>query len=52
MHLYIETKTTTIVDTLEVASVKFLNAIGESLAQNAAAAAAKRPDGGAPGARA
>ncbi len=52
MNLYIETKTTTIVDTLEVASVKFLNAIGESLAQNAAAAAAKRPDGGAPGARA
>ncbi len=52
MHLYIETKTTTIVDTLEVASVKFLNAIGESLAQNAAAATAQRPGGGAPGARA
>jgi biopolymer transport protein ExbB len=30
LHLYLETKTTTIVDSLEVAAVKFLNAISES----------------------
>jgi len=28
-HLYLETKTTNIVDGLEVASVKFLNALSE-----------------------
>ena len=28
-HLYLETKTTNIVDSLEVASVKFLNSISE-----------------------
>jgi biopolymer transport protein ExbB/TolQ len=28
-HLYLETKTTNIVDSLEVASVKFLNALAE-----------------------
>ena len=38
-HLYLETKTTNIVDSLEVASVKFLNALTERQ-QGAAAAAA------------
>jgi biopolymer transport protein ExbB/TolQ len=36
-HLYLETKTTNIVDSLEVASVKFLNALSERSAQSQSA---------------
>ena len=39
-HLYLETKTTTIVDSLEVASVKFLNTLSERQNRTAAATAA------------
>lgn len=53
-HLYLETKTTTIVDSLEVASVKFLNTLSERQNRNAAAGAtaaaptpAARPAAGA-----
>jgi biopolymer transport protein ExbB/TolQ len=44
-HLYLETKTTNIVDSLEVASVKFLNALNErqQRASEAPAAAAGAP---------
>jgi biopolymer transport protein ExbB len=43
-HLYLETKTTNIVDSLEVASVKFLNTLTErQQSAAAAAAAAARP---------
>jgi biopolymer transport protein ExbB/TolQ len=38
MHLYLETKTTVIVDSLEVATVKFLNAVSESFRRADAAA--------------
>jgi biopolymer transport protein ExbB/TolQ len=51
-HLYLETKTTNIVDSLEVASVKFLNALTErqQRAAEAPAAGAAAPRAG--GARA
>ena len=39
-HLYLETKTTTIVDSLEVATVKFLNTLSERQNRTAAATAA------------
>jgi biopolymer transport protein ExbB/TolQ len=46
-HLYLETKTTEIVDSLEVASVKFLNALNEKRmdpeSQQEAARAPARP---------
>jgi biopolymer transport protein ExbB len=56
-HLYLETKTTEIVDSLEVASVKFLNALNERKmdpeSQQDAARAAHRPiEAGVRGARA
>jgi biopolymer transport protein ExbB len=56
-HLYIETKTTEIVDSLEVASVKFLNAMHERKldpeSQHDGARQAQRPlEAGARGARA
>ena len=56
-HLYLETKTTEIVDSLEVASVKFLNALNERKmdpeSQQDAARAANRPlEAGVRGARA
>jgi biopolymer transport protein ExbB len=57
-HLYLETKTTNIVDSLEVASVKFLNSLSERLqaapggGAGAGAAPAARPVPGMQGARA
>jgi biopolymer transport protein ExbB/TolQ len=56
-HLYLETKTTEIVDSLEVASVKFLNALNERKmdpeSQQEAARQSHRPvEAGARGARA
>ena len=61
-HLYLETKTTEIVDSLEVASVKFLNALNEKrldpesqqeAARQQAQAPAHRPlEAGVRGARA
>jgi biopolymer transport protein ExbB len=46
-HLYLETKTTEIIDSLEVASVKFLNALNEKRmdpeSQQEAARAHARP---------
>jgi biopolymer transport protein ExbB/TolQ len=56
-HLYLETKTTEIVDSLEVASVKFLNALHERKldpeSQQEAARRAQRPvEAGSSGARA
>jgi biopolymer transport protein ExbB len=56
-HLYLETKTTEIVDSLEVASVKFLNALNERKmdpeSQQDAARSANRPlEAGVRGARA
>ena len=43
-HLYLETKTTNIVDSLEVASVKFLNSITERSLPAAGGAAARAPE--------
>jgi biopolymer transport protein ExbB/TolQ len=56
-HLYLETKTTEIVDSLEVASVKFLNALNErkmdpESQQDAARAANRTLEAGVRGARA
>jgi biopolymer transport protein ExbB/TolQ len=42
LHLFLETRTTTIVDSLEVATVKFLNAVSESHQRAAAAGGAGR----------
>ncbi len=43
-HLYLETKTTNIVDSLEVATVKFLNSITERTLPAAGGAAARAPE--------
>jgi hypothetical protein len=56
-HLYLETKTTEIVDSLEVASVKFLNALNEKKMdpesqQEAARGQARGMEAGVRGARA
>ena len=56
-HLYLETKATEIIDSLEVASVKFLNALNErkqdpESQQEARAATTRRPDPSPGGARA
>ncbi len=53
-HLYLETRTTEIIDSLEVASVKFLNALNErkmdpESQQEAAAKGAPRPQAPRPG---
>jgi hypothetical protein len=56
-HLYLETKTTDIVDSLEVASVKFLNVLHErkmdpESQQEAARQSHRPPEAGMKGARA
>jgi biopolymer transport protein ExbB/TolQ len=50
-HLYLETKTTNIVDSLEVASVKFLNALSERQQRASAASTASAGSPAAPAAR-
>jgi hypothetical protein len=48
-HMYLESKTTSLIDSLEIASVKFLNSITERQAGETSAPASSAP---APAARA
>jgi len=47
-HMFLESKTTSLIDSLEIASVKFLNSITERQNETAAAPAAPSPAPAAP----
>jgi len=49
-HMFLESKTTALIDSLEIASVKFLNSITERQHEPAAAPAAPSPAPRAPAA--
>jgi hypothetical protein len=51
-HMFLESKTTALIDSLEIASVKFLNSVTERQAESAAAAPAAPPTVRAPAAAA